>query len=264
MCLHQAKREKMGQYILTGGATGIGAAVKHQLLEAGHNVLVIDIQQADIQADLSKATERDAAIDTIFRKFPDGIDGFIPCAGLGPHVKPHSLLAKVNYFAVVSMTQALKPLLEKCHGVVVLISSNSASMPGLNKDYTSALLEGKEAEACNLIDTLDGHNAYAGSKFALTTWMRTNNADYAKAGIRMNAVAPGITRTPLTDKVMEDKDFGQVMKDFGATVPMGHLGEPEQIANVITFLLSDKAAFVSGSVFFVDGGHDAMLRPNKF
>ncbi len=254
----------MGQYILTGGATGIGAAVKQQLWEASHHVFVIDIQEADIKADLSKASERDTAIQTILNEFPDGIDGFIPCAGLGPHVKPHSLVAKVNYFAVVAMTQAFKPLLEKRHGAIVLVSSNSASMPGLNKDYTSALLAGNEKVACELIDSLDGHNAYAGSKYALTTWMRTHNADYAKAGIRMNAVAPGITRTPLTDKVMEDKDFGQVMKDFGATVPMGHLGEPEQIANIITFLLSDKAAFVSGSVFFVDGGHDAMLRPNKF
>jgi NAD(P)-dependent dehydrogenase (short-subunit alcohol dehydrogenase family) len=254
----------MGTYILTGGATGIGAAVKQQLWEAGHHVFVIDIQQGDIQADLSKAAERDAAIQTILNEFPEGIDGFIPCAGLGPHVKPHSLVARVNYFAVVAMTQALKPLLEKRHGSIVLVSSNSASMPGLNKDYISALLAGDEKTACELIDTLDGHNAYAGSKYALTTWMRSNNTEYAKAGIRINAVAPGITRTPLTDKVMADKDFGQVMKDFGATVPMGHLGEPGQIANVITFLLSDKAAFVSGSVFFVDGGHDAMLRPNKF
>lgn len=254
----------MGQYVLTGGATGIGAAVKQQLREAGHNVLVIDIQQADIQADLSTSTARDIAIREVYNRFPGGIDGFIPCAGLGPHVKPHSLVTRVNYFATVAMVQAFKPLLEKRHGAVVLVSSNSASMPGLNKDYTSALLAGNEEAACTLIDTLDGHNAYAGSKYALTAWMRTNNADYAKAGIRMNAVAPGITRTPLTDKVMADKDFGQVMRDFGATVPMGQLGEPEQIANVITFLLSDKAAFVSGSVFFVDGGHDAMLRPNKF
>ena len=254
----------MGIYVLTGGATGIGAAVKQQLLDAGHEVFVIDIQQADCVADLSKPEERDKAINAVLDRYTDGIDGFIPCAGLGPNVKPHSLITKVNYFAAVQMVSALKPLLEKRRGAIVIISSNSSSMPGLNKDYVSALLAGDETAACELIDTLDGHNAYAGSKYALTTWMRSNNADYAQAGIHMNAVAPGITRTPLTDKVMADKDFGQAMKDFGATVPLGHIGEPEQIANVVTFLLSDKAAFVSGSVFFVDGGHDALLRPNKF
>jgi NAD(P)-dependent dehydrogenase (short-subunit alcohol dehydrogenase family) len=80
----------------------------------------------------------------------------------------------------------------------------------------------------------------------------------------MNAVAPGITRTPLSDQTMQDKVFGQAMKDFGATVPLGHIGEPAEIANVVSFLLGDKASFISGSVIFVDGGHDAMLRPNKF
>lgn len=254
----------MGIYVLTGGTTGIGAAVKQQLREAGHEVLVIDIQQADIQADLSLLVERDKAIKAVFAKYPEGIDGFIPCAGLGPHVKPHSLVSKVNFFAVVHMVTALKPLLEKRRGAIVLVSSNSASMPGLNKDYIAALLAGDEKTACELIDTLDGHNAYAGSKYALTTWMRSNNTAYAQNGIRMNAVAPGITRTPLSDKTLEDKVLGQAMKDFGATVPLGHIAEPDDIANVITFLLSNKAAFVSGAVFFVDGGHDAMLRPNKF
>jgi NAD(P)-dependent dehydrogenase (short-subunit alcohol dehydrogenase family) len=254
----------MGQYVLTGGATGIGAAIKQQLQTAGHEVLVIDIQQADIQADLSQQSGREQAINAVFNRFPEGIDGFVPCAGLGPHVTPHSLVTRVNYFAVVAMTQALKPLLEKRRGCIVLISSNSASMPGLNKDYIAALLAGDENKACELIDTLDGHNAYAGSKYALTTWMRTQNTAYAQSGIRMNAVAPGITRTPLSDQTMQDKVFGQAMKDFGATVPLGHIGEPAEIANVVSFLLGDKASFISGSVIFVDGGHDAMLRPNKF
>ena len=137
-------------------------------------------------------------------------------------------------------------------------------MPGLNKDYITALHSGDDKAACELIDTLDGHNAYAGSKYALTTWMRSQNTAYAAAGIRMNAVAPGITRTPLTDQTMSDAVFGQAMKDFGATVPLGRIGQPDEIANAITFLLSDKAAFISGAVLFVDGGHDAMLRPNKF
>jgi NAD(P)-dependent dehydrogenase (short-subunit alcohol dehydrogenase family) len=254
----------MGNYVLTGGATGIGAAVKQQLINAGHQVFVIDIQQADYQADLSNAEQRNKAIQAVFAQFPEGIDGFIPCAGLGPHVRPLSLITQVNFFAAVAMVKALQPLLKLRRGAVVLVASNSASMPGLNKDYTAALLADNEAAACDVINTLDGHNAYAGSKYALTVWMRQNNTEYAQQGIRMNAVAPGITRTPLTDKVMQDKELGQVMKQFGDTVPLGNLGEPEQIANVITFLLSDKASFVSGSVFFVDGGHDAMLRPNKF
>ena len=254
----------MGVYILTGGVTGIGAAVKNQLLEAGHEVFTIDIQSGDFQADLTDVAQRLSAIKAVNEKYPEGIDGFIPCAGLGPHTKPLSLITQINYFAAVEITQAMMPLLEKRKGSVVMVSSNSASMQGLNDEYVSALLEGNEIKACELVSGLDGHNAYAGSKYALTVWMRRKNAEYAAKGIRVNAVAPGITRTPLTDKVLEDKELGQFLKEFSETVPLGKLAEPEQIANVITFLLSEQASFVSGSVFFIDGGHDAMLRPDDF
>lgn len=254
----------MANYVLTGGATGIGAALKAQLLGAGHQVYLVDIQGGDFTADLADVVQRDAAVAAIKQAFPDGIDGFIPCAGLGPSVRPLSLITQVNYFAVRAMTEALLPEVEKCRGSVVIIASNSASMPGLNKEYIELLHAGNEQAACALIDTLDGHNAYAGSKYAITRWMREINAEWAARGVRINAVAPGITQTPLTDKVMQDAQLGQVMKDFGDSVPLGRLGQPEDIANVINFLLSDKASFVSGAVFFVDGGHDAMLRPNRF
>ena len=82
--------------------------------------------------------------------------------------------------------------------------------------------------------------------------------------MRINAVAPGIINTPLSDKVLADKDLGQVMKDFGDSVPIGSIGKPEQIADVVCFILSSKASFMAGSIVFVDGGHDAMLRPDQF
>jgi NAD(P)-dependent dehydrogenase (short-subunit alcohol dehydrogenase family) len=137
-------------------------------------------------------------------------------------------------------------------------------MPGTNQDYVNLLLDGDEAKACELINTLDGHTAYAGSKQAITRWMRRNTTAYAHAGVRMNAVAPGITKTPLADKVMDDPELGQAMKDFGASVPAGDIGQPEQIARAVCFLLTEAADFIYGSVLFVDGGHDAMLRPDKF
>lgn len=254
----------MAIYAMTGGATGIGAAVKERLLGEGHQVIVVDIKDADIIADLSTAEGRQAAIDGIRSAAPDGLDGFVPCAGLGPSVRPCSLITKVNYFGAVATIEGVKDLVAKKRGVIVPISSNSAPMPGLNEEHVELMLAGKEEQATVLIDTLDSHNAYAGSKLALTRWMRRNTVAYAAEGVRMNAVAPGITKTPLTDKVMDDPELGQVMKDFGDSVPTGSLGRPEQIASVICFLLSAEADFVCGSVFFVDGGHDAMLRPDQF
>ncbi len=253
----------MGIYAMTGGATGIGAATKAQLIAEGHQVIVVDLRDADIEADLSTAGGRQAAVDGIRAAAPEGLDGFIPCAGLGPSVTPHSLITKVNYFGALAVTEGVKDLVAKRRGSIVMISSNSAPM-GADANYVDLLLAGDEEAACQLIDTLDGQTAYGGSKLALVRWMRRNTVAFAQSGVRINAVAPGITKTPLTDKVYADPTFGQIMKDFGESVPLGSVGRPEQIAEVICFLLSDKASFVTGSVFFADGGHDAMLRPDEF
>lgn len=254
----------MGQYVLTGGATGIGAAIKQKLLDLGHECFVVDIKEAECVADLSNAEQRQNAIAEIQAKFPEGIDGFIPCAGVGPNVQPYSLIAKINYFGSVELVQGLAELIAKKQGAVVVVSSNSAAMAGTNQDYISHLLANNEQAACELIDTLDGHNAYAGSKQALAKWMRRKSVSFAQKGIRINAVAPGIVQTPLTDGVLKDEQLGSLMKDFGDSVPLGRLGEPSDIANLVWFLLSADASFIHGSVFFVDGGHDAMLRPDEF
>ncbi|NND69525.1 MAG: SDR family oxidoreductase [Halioglobus sp.] len=110
----------------------------------------------------------------------------------------------------------------------------------------------------------DGQTAYAGAKRALAIWMRRNVVEYARAGVRMNAVAPGITQTPMTDEVLADEVYGDAIRQFGEMVPLGRNGQPADIANVMRFLLSGEASFVCGSVFFVDGGSDAMLRAENF
>ncbi|MBQ0758722.1 MAG: SDR family oxidoreductase [Gammaproteobacteria bacterium] len=253
----------MATYALTGGATGIGAAIKVQLREAGHQVIVVDLADGDICADLSDSSGRQKAIDGIRALAPNGLDGFIPCAGLGPSVRPFSLITKVNYFAAVAITEGVLDLLVKRKGSIVMIASNSAAMVG-HDDYVELMLSDQETAACDLIENKDGHSAYAGSKHALSCWLRRNAPDYARQGVRLNAVAPGIINTPLSDKVLADKDLGQVMKDFGDSVPLGAIGRPEQIADVVCFMLSSKASFMAGSIVFVDGGHDAMLRPDQF
>ncbi|MFT7405842.1 SDR family oxidoreductase [Zhongshania sp.] len=253
----------MGTYALTGGATGIGAAIKMQLRNAGHQVIVVDLAEGDVCADLSDLPGRQKAIDGIRALAPNGLDGFIPCAGLGPSVRPLSLITRVNYFAAIAVTEGVLDLLVRRKGSVVMIASNSAAMVG-HDDYVKLLLDDQESAACELVDGKDAHTAYAGSKHALSCWLRRNAPDYARQGVRLNAVAPGIVDTPLSDKVLADKDLGQIMKDFGDSVPMGAVGRPEQIAEVVCFLLSSKASFMAGSIVFVDGGHDAMFRPDQF
>lgn len=255
----------MGLYAITGGATGIGAAIRARLLGAGNDVIVVDIKHADISADLSTAEGRERAVEGIRRAAPDGLDGLIPCAGLGPHVDDKSLIVKVNYFGALALVEGLRDLLEKKRGGVVFISSNSAPM-GHDSAYFDALLAGDEAAACARIDAMgsDGQAAYGGGKFALTCWMRRNSADWARGGVRLNAVAPGFTRTPLTDAGLDDPQFGGLMKDFVDSIPIGRPGLPEDIAAGVDYLLSDGAGFVVGTVLFIDGGHDAMFRPDQF
>lgn len=254
----------MGRFAMTGGATGIGAAVKDELRRQGHEVFVVDIGEADITADLSTTQGRRAAIDGITAWASDGLDGFVPCAGVGPSTSPPSLVTRINYFGTVELVQALAPLVGQRRGCMVLISSNSAPM-GSDASYVEACLSGDEEKAARLADEIgDGQNAYAGSKLAVTRWMRRHAAGYARDGVRMNAVAPGITKTPLTDRVMADEKLGAAIKAFGESVPTGGIGQPAQLASVITFLLGEGASFMCGSVVFVDGGHDAMLRPDDF
>jgi len=254
----------MRTYAITGGATGIGAELKRQLLGAGHRVISVDIKEGDVIADLSTAQGRVAAVEGVRALAPDGLDGFIPCAGLPPVAKPLSVIPRVNYFAVVATVEGLRDLLEKKKGNVLIVSSNSAPMVGVDDAYVQACLSGDEDAACAHIEARDGHTAYAGSKRAVTVWMRRHVVEYAATGVRLNAVAPGITITPLAERVFADAELGPVMKQFGEMVPVGHTAQPVQIANVMRFMLSDEADNVCGAVFFVDGGSDAMLRPDDF
>jgi NAD(P)-dependent dehydrogenase (short-subunit alcohol dehydrogenase family) len=254
----------MGIYALTGGATGIGAAIKQQLIDQGHKLIVVDIKNADIIADLASTDGRDKAIAAIKAAAPDGLDGFVPCAGIAPIVTPSSLIVSVNFFGAINLLEGLKPLLIKRAGSVVLVSSNSAPM-GSDEQTVDAMLEGDESAACKRADEVAiGQSAYGASKLALARWMRRNTAEYAQAGIRLNAVAPGVIQTPMTDQVAADPEYGQLIKDFAASIPVGRSGTPQDIANAVCFMLSDKASFMAGSVMFVDGGHDAMLRSDQF
>jgi NAD(P)-dependent dehydrogenase (short-subunit alcohol dehydrogenase family) len=178
--------------------------------------------------------------------------------------KPLSLIAQVNYFAVVATIEGLRDLIAKKRGSVLLVASNSAPMIATDDVFVQLCLSGDEDAACAEIETRDGHTAYAGSKRAVIVWMRRNVVAYAAGGVRMNAVAPGITQTPLAEQVLADKELGEAMKQFGEMVPWGGTAQPAQIANVMRFMLSEEADFVCGSIFFVDGGSDAMLRTDDF
>lgn len=253
----------MGTYVITGGSSGIGAAIVEQLQSEGHRVLVVDIQQADIVADLSSAEGRRAAIEAIREAAQDELTGLVTCAGVGAHIPHKGLIAAVNYFGSVALIEGLQPILAKHQSSVLLISSNSAPRP-TNPEFVEALLANDETSASAIAATMESQPVYSGSKQALTRWMRRNSQAYAAQGIRMNAMGPGYTRTPLSAAVEDDANYGPAIKQFIDSIPIGRPGMPQDMADAASFLLSEKAGFICGAMLFIDGGHDAMQRPDQF
>ena len=254
----------MKTYAMTGGASGIGSGVKKQLIQNGFKVIDVDVRDSDIIADLSTDEGRKTAISGIRSAIPEGLDGFIPCAGLGAHVENSQKIIKVNFFGVVTIIEGIRDLLEKKDGSIVIISSNSAPMPNENQELVDAMIEGNEKGAGDIADQFDGFTAYVSSKLAITRWMRRNAPEFITQGVRLNAVAPGITQSGMTDAAFEAPSTAEAMQAFAESVPVGFIAKPAHIAHAVLFLLSEEAEFICGSVLFVDGGHDAMLRPDSF
>lgn len=251
----------MARYALTGGATGIGQAIRRQLNDAGHELCVVDLKDADIEADLSTAAGREQALSRLESWAAGGIDGFVTCAGVGSHVPDGGLIASVNYYGSIELVEGLRPALAAGGASVVMISSNSAPM-NTTPELVTAFLDGDEAQARALAGTLRGHDVYSASKLAIARWLRRRAPAYAGEGIRLNGVAPGYIETPMTQVVADSAEYGDAIRQFKASIPVGRAGTPEDIAACVAFLLSPAAAFVCGSVLFADGGHDAMARPD--
>ncbi len=250
---------------ISGSASGIGAAVSASLRAAGHRVIGIDRTNAEVLADLSTADGREAAIAAVLEQCDGVLDGLVCCAGVGVTAPSCGLILSVNYFGVSQLLDGLAPALAKGNQPAALvIGSVAATQPGVEQQpMTEVLLAGDEADACALADSLgQPHFAYACSKYAITQHARRLTKPWAQQGIRLNVVAPGAVQTPLHQASLDDARFGKAVREFVA--PLGRSGTPEEIAALVAFLQSPQAAFIHGSVVFIDGGMDAMVRPQRF
>jgi NAD(P)-dependent dehydrogenase (short-subunit alcohol dehydrogenase family) len=251
-------------YVVSGAASGIGAATRDRLTADGHRVIGIDLREAEIQADLATPEGRTDAVRRVAELAPDGIDGLVPCAGIAglTGVDP-ALLVSVNYFGAIALVDGLHDLLTRPGAAsVVLLASNSITcQPGWDGDVAAACLAGDEARARDLAARTEAVQVYPASKMALAYWARREGVkpEWAGAGIRVNAIAPGLIATPMTDRLREDPVFGP----FADTYPtaLGRPGRPEEVSGLIAFLLSPDSSLLVGDVVFADGGTDAILHP---
>jgi NAD(P)-dependent dehydrogenase (short-subunit alcohol dehydrogenase family) len=252
----------MGTYAVTGAASGIGAATTARLVADGHETVTVDLHDADVIADLATAGGRQAAAAAVAERC-SSLDGVVPCAGLGPLPgRAGSLIVSLNYFGTVELLEALRPLLAASgEAAVVAVSSNSATIaPGVSPELVERCLAGHEDDARDLADGIDPMLVYPASKAAVARWVRRRAVtdEWIGAGIRLNAVIPGMTETALLAEGRADPTLGPVLDDF--PIPLGRPAHAEEIAAVIAFLLSSAASFLVGSLVVADGGTDALLR----
>src|SRR5437660_3766652 len=165
----------MRTVVVTGSASGMGAATHRLLAGAGDRVIGVDLRDADVVADVGTADGRNAAVERLGEASGGRVDGVVTFAGLGglPD-RPGSLIVSVNYFGTVELLAGLRPLLAAGQdAAAVAISSNSTTcQPDVPLDLVDACLAGDEDEARTIGDRVGAVAAYPATKMALARWVR--------------------------------------------------------------------------------------------
>lgn len=235
--------------LVTGGSTGIGLAAAQELAAQGARVFITGRRQAEldaavaaigagataIRADASKLSDLDAVYAQI-AKATGKLDILFANAGggdmmpLGAITEEHfDRIFGTNVRGMLFTVQKALPLL--VDGASIILTSSTTSIKGTAN-----------------------FSVYSASKAAVRNFARSWALDLKDRGIRVNAVSPGPVRTPGLGDLVPDEARQGLFDALAAQVPLGRIGEPEEIGKAVAFLASDAASFVNGIEFFVDGG----------
>ena len=253
----------MKTFVVSGAASGIGAATTALLRGQGDRVITVDLRDADVIADLSTDGGRTDAVAGVQNQ-TDVVHGLVPCAGIaGSTGADSALVVSVNFFGAVALVQGLQPQLAAAGDAsVVLLASNSiTAVPGWRTSVAELCLADDEGSARADASEVDSVMVYPATKAALAWWARREGVteSWIGKGIRINCVAPGVVNTSMTETLRADPVFGPYVDSYPTAI--GRPGRPEEIAEVIGFLLSDASSLMVGSVLYADGGTDAILHP---
>jgi NAD(P)-dependent dehydrogenase (short-subunit alcohol dehydrogenase family) len=241
--------------VITGGASGIGKACAVRCAHEGAKVAVCDIQDnmgKEVAANINNEglsakyyhidVSKENEVEKMFRNIVSElglIEGLVNAAGIADpkndNVPIHEgkletweRILRVNLIGVLLCTKhALPYMIRAGKGSIVNVSSLTAliALPGV---------------------------AYTASKGAVLAITRLCAVEYAKYNIRVNSIAPGFVDTPLLQSIWKE-DISKA-KELERSIPINRLGKPEEVASVITFLLSDDASYITGTNTIIDGG----------
>ena len=232
--------------LVTGGASGIGAAVTEQLLAAGANVAVLDLDPAGspagalaLQCDVSDRDSVESAVAAAASEY-GGIDIVVNNAGIGAQGQVDAnddaewnRVLGVNVISVARVTAAALPHLRRSEHAAVVNTSSIAATAGLPDRVL-----------------------YSASKGAIYSMTLAMAADHVREGIRVNAVCPGTANTPWVMKGLMAKAENpeEELRQLNARQPHGRLVEPAEVARTILFLASPLQGSTTGTAIAVDGG----------
>lgn len=225
-------------YVIAGGSSGIGLEIVKKLLEQGHQVINISRHFEDpVRDNLMANHSIDLVGSDAIPELPDEIHGLVYCPG-SIRLKPFRSLRqedfledlRINYLGAVRLLQHAEKALKKGMGSVVLFS-------------TVAVAQG-----------MPFHASIAGAKGAVEGLTRSLAAEWAPA-VRVNAIAPSLTQTPLADKLLSTQEK---IEANGARHPLKRVGQAAEMANMAQFLLNKANSWITGQVIAVDGGMSSL------
>jgi NAD(P)-dependent dehydrogenase (short-subunit alcohol dehydrogenase family) len=234
--------------VVTGGASGIGAATRRRFTDEGATVVAMDVMPGDgiVELDVRDEAAVVAAFGAVHAEH-GRLDAVVNAAGVAGGGPVHMVegdewdrVLDVNLKGTFHTNKAaLALMLEQ--------SPNAVDQRGSIVNIAS--IEG--------IEGTEGGSAYTASKGGVVILTKNIAMDYGRRGIRANAICPGFIDTPLMQAVLGTEDMKDVRESFVQAHALGRVGEPHEIAAAALFLASDDASFVTGSALVVDGGYTA-------
>jgi NAD(P)-dependent dehydrogenase (short-subunit alcohol dehydrogenase family) len=245
--------------LVTGAGSGIGKASAVVFAAAGANVVVTDVNEVGgqttaqdivsmgakgrfLKADMSIEGDIKNMVETTVAEF-GRLDGAFNNAGIVQRGKKLHELSNQEWDDAIRIDQTAVFWCIK-YEVMAMLKSGGGSIV----NTASSLGQVAIANAAE----------YISAKHGVMGLTRAAAADYGSSGIRVNAILPGIIRTPVIATLSENPQFAAFLEKLKDRHPIGRFGEPEEIGKAATFLLSDAASFVNGAAFAVDGGYLAI------